>query len=101
MAPARRLDQTYRHMMRRHPFGYALFKPAMKKLMRPGSCGYFDHSGQWNRLFNLDDSKAFDQQNTMQADCISEETVETGIRWEPMLSEGTMQQDMGLSMGAP
>lgn len=84
MAPATRLDQVYRRMMKDHPFGYPLYKPVLMSSIQPGSCGYFDDSGFWHYAFHLSDAQ--------------QELVDSNIDWEPKLSKGTSKIDTGFSV---
>ena len=44
------LQQTYADAMRHHPFGFALYHPCDKTVLKPGSCGYFNTRGDWNPI---------------------------------------------------
>ena len=41
--------------MQHHPHGYAVYEPVSSTDLRPGSCGFFDDSGGWTTIAQLDD----------------------------------------------
>jgi hypothetical protein len=53
------LQHVYANSMRQHPFGFALYHPSDKDLLKLGSCGYFNDLGDWNPITNVsaDDNK--------------------------------------------
>ena len=53
MAHSGDLQLNYAKAMRNHPFGFALYHPCNKALLKPGSCGYFNHLGDWNPISDV------------------------------------------------
>ena len=51
------LQQTYADAMRLHPFGFALYQPCDKIVLKPRSCGYFDTHGDWNPITHISASQ--------------------------------------------
>lgn len=47
------LQLNYANAMRHHPFGFALYHPCDKMLLKPGSCGYFNYLGDWNPIADV------------------------------------------------
>jgi hypothetical protein len=48
-----KLHKTYQKLLKRQPFGNALYKPAMGSEMYPGCVGFFTDQGDWTN-FNWD-----------------------------------------------
>ena len=85
--------------MRHHPFGYALYKPVLRSLMKPGCCGYFNDSGFWIELFDLNELSSLSKYNLGHARDTSQQLREAEISWEPKISRGASKVDTGLSAG--
>lgn len=96
MSPQTGLDRTYRQMMRNHPFGYALYKPVRQSSMKPGTCGYFNDSGFWTKLFDLNDSFSLSYHDLGDAQGTNSEPRDSGITWDPKVSRGASKVDVGL-----
>lgn len=47
------LQQLYANAMRHHPFGFALYHPCDKTVLKPGSVGYFNVRGDWNPITHI------------------------------------------------
>ncbi|KAF4635737.1 hypothetical protein G7Y89_g2355 [Cudoniella acicularis] len=50
-----KLHDLYASQMVNHPYGYALYKPASTKVLRPGAVGYWNELGEWQPIAWLDD----------------------------------------------
>jgi len=44
------LNNTYRHLMANHPYGYALYEPESSAILKPGVLGYLTEDGKWAPL---------------------------------------------------
>jgi len=47
------LQLIYANAMRQHPFGFALYHPIDKDVLKLGSCGYLNDLGDWNPITNV------------------------------------------------
>lgn len=52
------LNRIYADEMRNHPYGYALYQPISASIIKPGVVGYFDATGFWSPLADLNDAAA-------------------------------------------
>ncbi|KAI9743314.1 MAG: hypothetical protein M1818_003160 [Claussenomyces sp. TS43310] len=52
------LNRIYAEEMRHYPYGYALYQPASTAVIKPGIVGYFDSTGFWSPLADLNDTTA-------------------------------------------
>jgi len=50
------LHLIYAEAMKHHPFGFALYHPCNKSVLKIGSCGYFNHRGDWNSIADISSS---------------------------------------------
>ncbi|KAK3374776.1 hypothetical protein B0H63DRAFT_452613 [Podospora didyma] len=48
-----RHDKLYANCFKDLGKGHALFRTVLAKNMSPGTCGYFDHSGAWVKMFQV------------------------------------------------
>ncbi|OAG38835.1 hypothetical protein AYO21_06866 [Fonsecaea monophora] len=67
--------------------------------MKPGTCGYFDKSGFWSKLFDLNDSSSLLKHSLGDAQDTNSELRDNGITWDPKVSRGTSKIDVGLEAG--
>jgi hypothetical protein len=94
-----KLDNVYNKHMRQHNHGYALYKPVSSDLMRPGSCGYFDDSGSWNPILDLNDGKSLQKHGLCPPKGLNLAPVEDNISWGPKTSQGVTEQKIDVSLG--
>ena len=94
-----KLDEKYADIMSDHPYGIALYRPLPHSVLKLGACGYFD-DGHWNNILDLEDDKAFIRNGLKSVtDELEKVPLETGIRWEPLLSMNTKKVENELSAG--
>lgn len=83
------LQVIYADAMRHHPFGFALYHPCDKSVIQPGSCGYFNDTGDWNPItMVLDSSSDNDDQSPFVK--LEEKLQKEGpqlLRWGPKYSD--------------
>jgi hypothetical protein len=48
-----RLDRVFGRLLLNHPYGWALYKKTSARDVKPGSCGYFDSTGDWCSIVQL------------------------------------------------
>jgi hypothetical protein len=53
MAPVRDLGAQYAEAMLKHPYGFALYEPALFDRLKPGSVGYINKKGLWCPILDL------------------------------------------------
>jgi len=58
-----KLHDLYAAQMTHHPYGYALYKPTSKKVLRPGAVGYWNELGEWQHIAWLDDPASLEKLN--------------------------------------
>lgn len=51
------LNKVYAEEMRNHPYGYALYQPTSSSIIKPGVVGFFDKTGFWSPLADLNDEE--------------------------------------------
>ncbi len=68
--------------------------------MTAGSCGYFDESGFWSKLFDLNDPQSLSDHGLGNAQDTHEQLRESDIVWEPKLSDGVSKVDVKFSTAA-
>ena len=87
--------------MKHHPHGYAIYEPVSSADLRPGSCGFFDDSGGWTTIAQLDDpEKLIEDGFELPA---SLEKVDDKIErsWNPKCSAGVNATELDLGIGIP
>lgn len=83
-----RLDQVYAEQLRDHPEGHALYKKISMREVKPGSCGFFDHDGDWNPIVQLNDENELQAGGWTPLNRVRI-TQENGIKWKAKTSKGT------------
>ena len=83
--------------MQQHPYGYALFRPALSKILKPGCCGYIDAQGKWNPI--LPDIQAPTASNFRASASLDPMDPQTLI-WGPKTSADVAHQNVDFSGSA-
>jgi len=82
------LQLIYANAMRQHPFGFALYHPIDKDVLKLGSCGYLNDLGDWNPITNV--SSAVDNRYVA-----VDEELQKGdpqeLNWGPKCSDHVME----------
>ena len=101
MASQKSLATHYAEQMRHHSYGHAIYEPASSADLRPGSCGYFDDSGGWMAIAQLDDIEKLKRDGFEPPTAL--EAVEDKITrsWHPKCSAGLNATELDLGMGIP
>ncbi len=101
MTSQRTLATHYAEQMRHHAYGYAIYEPASSADLRPGSCGYFDESGGWTTIAQLDDVEELKREGFEPPTSL--EAVEDKIKrsWHPKCSAGVAATELDLGIGIP
>lgn len=94
---AKNLATRYTEAMKEHPYGYALFRPALSTTLRPGSCGYIDDNGRWNRI--LLDIQATTNEGFSASTSLSAMPTQYHT-WGPKASSGVVQRRVAFDGGA-
>ncbi|KAH8723082.1 hypothetical protein GQ44DRAFT_774360 [Phaeosphaeriaceae sp. PMI808] len=79
---------------------YAVWSPDQTGRIKPGACGYFDDSGDWNTIANLRDIKA-DDASFLKPPQIPEPIEKFQGRWPPICSDGVSWAQMQLDVPIP
>lgn len=94
---AKNLATRYTEAMKEHPYGYALFRPALSETLRPGSCGYIDDNGRWNSI--LLDIQATTNEGFSASTSLSAMPTQYHT-WGPKASSGVVQRRVAFDGGA-
>lgn len=94
-APADRWDVVYARSFKNQPEGHALYQSLTSRELRPGSCGYFDHNGDWQLVANLTNKElgSFDRVPNLQV------RTKTGAQWPLRTSQGVSGMRLGGNVG--
>ena len=97
--PSQMLDEIYARGMREHAYGFALYKPKPSNSLKPGSCGYFDETSNWNPILNIKDIKQNDSHGVkpMTDSFLKEADPQTYV-WGPKYSTGVREVKMDAKM---
>lgn len=94
-APDHRWDVVYARSFRNQPEGHALYQNLTARELRPGSCGYFDHNGNWQLVANLTNKELgeFDKVPNLQV------RTKTGAQWPLRTSQGVGEVRLAATVG--
>jgi hypothetical protein len=92
-----RLDQIYSEQLDSHPEGHALYKKLSTLEIKPGSCGFFDHDGDWNPILQLSDENELKAGGWTLLNGVRI-IQDAGIRWRAKTSKGTTGIRAGISV---
>lgn len=91
------LATKYMETVKEHPYGYALFRPALSKDLQPGCCGYVDDNGKWNPILpdiRTTTDKGFSASRPLSAMHPQSHT------WGPKASAGVVHKRIAFEGGA-
>lgn len=57
-AATSRLDKVFSECLQHHPEGHAVYTKISAKDLKPGTCGYVDENGSWNKIAQVTDEGA-------------------------------------------
>lgn len=95
-----RHDVVFQNQFRNFPEGHALYLPVPSAAMKPGTCGYFDHNGDWQTIVQLTDSGALEHGGWTAAKGIDVNPNRVRECWGAMASENVFQFDPNLEIGS-
>ena len=94
-----REDKVYAKCFRGKKEGYFLYSPVLLPNMKPGTLGYFDQNGDWQRLIDITDKAEVTKKYTFVEDIKVEELpTET---WLLTRSEGVQKHGAKVAGNAP
>ena len=98
--PRDRLRKQYYQDMLHHG-GHALYYPPLSSLFKPGTCGYFDADGEWNKIVaDLSDEAAVTALGlTPLSIALEPKPTDPNIRWGPKRSSGVVGKKLDLGTG--
>ena len=102
MAPPKKLHEIYaQQMSKRHDYGYPLYEPTSRTIIRPGVCGYVDQHGQWNPIADLSNPEELEKKGL----ATPQESLEVApddrdISWGPKCSEAVKGRRLGTEANA-
>lgn len=92
--------KAYALSMKNHPYGYAIYKPLPNRLLKPGACGYFDDSGTWNPIANLDDEESLAKFGLkLPGEELDMAPTDSSARWGPKWSMDVQEEKVDTSTG--
>jgi len=99
MASGELLCHDYTASMRKHPYGYALYKPKKPELVKPGVCGYLDESEEWKPIADLTDAVSLEKEGFTPM-TLPNKAPDEEESWGAKVSEGVNYQRHELQAGA-
>ena len=101
MSTHKSLAANYVEQMQHHPHGYAIYEPISSTVLRPGSCGFFDESGGWTTVAQLDDIESLKRSGFVPPAPLEETQDRITRSWHPKCSSGVSAVDVDLGVGVP
>ena len=102
MSPPKKLHEIYAgQMSKRHDYGYPLYEPASRTIIKPGVCGYIDQHGQWNPVADLNKPEELQKKGlTTPRESLEVAPDDRDISWGPKCSEAVKGRRLGAEVGA-
>ena len=102
MSPPGKLHEIYaQHLAKRHDYGYPLYEPTSRTIIKPGVCGYIDQHGQWNPVADLNKPEELKQKGlTTPREALVVAPDDRHISWGPKCSEAVKGRRLGAEAGA-
>jgi hypothetical protein len=90
------LSKLYSEHMKHHSFGYALYHPTFNSELDVGACGFFDKSGNWNRIGNIADAASLSKYGLRPIDTEDLKRAPTDDKgaWSCLLATGTKSRTL-------
>lgn len=85
------LQVIYAEAMRHHPFGFALYHPCHKNILKPGSCGYFNDRGEWNPITDLANPSSLNELSFVGVDEDLQKGEPQMLHWGPKCSKNVTE----------
>lgn len=101
MSSQKSLAAHYVEQMQHHPHGYAIYEPVSSTDLRPGSCGFFDDSGGWTTIAQLDDVESLKRAGFELPPPLEEAHDKITRSWHPKCSSDVSAIDLDLGIGVP
>ena len=101
MASQKTLAAHYAEQMRHHPSAYATYEPVSSDDLRPGSCGYFDDSGEWTTIGQLDNFIKLKREGFEPPASLEKAKDMVTRSWHPKCSTGVNATELDLGIGIP
>lgn len=102
MSPPEKLHEIYaQQMTKRHDYGYPLYNPTSRTIIKPGVCGYIDQHGQWNPVADLTTPDELIKKGlTPPQQPLESAPDDCDISWGPKCSEAVKGRRLGVEAGA-
>ena len=102
MSPPKKLHDIYaQQMTKRHDYGYPLYEPTSRSIIKPGVCGYIDQHGQWNPVADLNVPEDLKKKGlTVPPEALEFAPEDHDISWGPKCSEAVKGRRLGIEAGA-
>ena len=102
MGPPEKLHELYTQLLtKRHDYGYPLYEPTFRAIIKPGVCGYIDRHGKWNPVADLNNREELERKGLS----IPRESLEFApddhdISWGPKCSDSVRGRRLGAEAAA-
>ena len=102
MAPPEKLHEIYADQLaKRHDYGYPMYEPTSRSIIKPGVCGYIDSHGHWNPVANLNKPEELTQKGlTAPRESLEFAPDDYDISWGPKCSEAVRGRRLGTEAAA-
>jgi hypothetical protein len=95
-----RHDVLYLECFKNNSEGHGLYKPVSATKLKPGVCGYFDHSGDWQSIVDLTDAVAVKKEGWKPASSILVSPDPGEDIWGAVLSESMVKFGIKVDVNA-
>ena len=102
MSPPQKLHEIYaQQMTKRYDYGYPLYEPTSRTIIKPGVCGYIDQHGQWNPVTDLTRPEELKRKGlTTLRNPLEAAPDDRNISWGPKCSEAVKGRRLGAGVDA-